>query len=621
MAKRKNAVNRRHFLKIAAGSAAALSASVVPASGQQLAAASEPRAEAASAVDVMTTDRPGSDFMVDVLKSLGIEYIASNPASSFRSLQESFINYGGNKNPEWLTCMHEESSVGMARGYYKIEGKPMAAIMHGVVGLQHAAIAVYHAFCDRVPIYLILGNTFDATERRPGAEWRHSAQDVAAMAREYIKWDDMPISLEHFAESAVRAYKIAMTPPMLPVALVADSGLQEKPIEAGAHLRIPKLTIPSPPAGDAGAVAELARLLVAAENPIITGGRLGRTAKSIQLLVELADTLQCPVSGGNFPSRHPLSGGAIETADVVLALEPEDLWGDVNTMTDQLIRSSRSDLKPGAKLITISHDDLYMKSNYQDFQRFQEVDLALAADADATLPLLIEAVKRLITGDRRRVFQERGSKLGAARAQSVERARGQAAAMWNLSPISSTRIAYELWEQIKNKDWSVVSSGRPAGSNQIWNYEKHYQSYGGGQGASSNIPCAIGAALANKKYGRLSINIQNDGDLMYAPGVLWTAAHHNIPLLTVMNNNRGYHQEVMHLQTMACRHNRNLTTARIGTGIESPDVHYAKLAESMGWYAEGPITDPNDVGPALKRAIARVEAGQPALLDTVMQPR
>lgn len=611
--RRKQSVNRRSFLKIAATGAAALSAPVKYASGQQVVTSEAPPER------ILTTDRPGSDFMVDVLKTLDIEYIAANPASSFRSLQESLINYGSNRKPEWLTCMHEESSVGMARGYFKIENKPMAAIMHGVVGLQHAAIAIYHAFSDRVPVYLILGNTFDATERRPGAEWRHSVQDAAAMVRDYIKWDDMPISLEHFAESAVRAYKIAMTPPMLPVALVADSALQERPIDAGARLHIPKLTIPKPPAGDAGSVAEVARMLVAADYPVITGGRLGNTANSLRLLVELAETLQCPASGGKFPSRHPLNGGDVGQADLVLALEPPDLWNDVNTMTDQLVRTTRSDLKPGGRIVTISTDDLYMKSNYQDFQRFQEVDLAIAADAEATLPYLIEAVKRLITADRRRFFEDRGAKIAAARVQARERALRQAAAVWNLSPLSSARVAYELWDQVKHKDWSVVSGGMPGGA--LWNFEKHYQSLTGGQGASSGIPCAVGAALANKKYGRLSINIQNDGDLMYAPGVLWTAAHHRIPMLTIMNNNRGYHQEVMHLQRMACRHNRDLTNAKIGTAIEDPNVDYAKLAECMGWYAEGPITNPNDVGPAIRRALARVEAGQPALLDTVMQPR
>src|SRR6202167_2956590 len=167
-------------------------------------------------------DRSGSDFMVDVIKSLGIEYVCSVAGSSFRALHESVINYGGNSAPEFITCCHEESSVAMAHGYAKIEGKPVVVFAHGTVGLQHAAMAIYNAYCDRVPVYIIIGNTLDATKRRPGAEWDHSVQDAAAMVRDYVKWDDSPTSLQHFAESAVRAYKIAMTPPMAPVLLVAD---------------------------------------------------------------------------------------------------------------------------------------------------------------------------------------------------------------------------------------------------------------------------------------------------------------------------------------------------------------------------------------------------------------
>jgi acetolactate synthase-1/2/3 large subunit len=612
------AVDRRDFLKKAAGSAAAIVASTHVMNGQN----SEPTLTAPVVEEdapFLTTESPGSDFMVEVLKTLDFEFISANPASSFRSLQESFVNYGKNKNPEWLTAMHEESSVGMARGYFQIEGKPMAVAAHGTVGLQHAAIGIYHAYCARVPVYIILGNTFDATLRRERAEWRHSVQDAALMVRDYVKWDDMPVSLGHFAESAVRAYKIAMTPPMGPVIVVTDSVLQEKPMENRAQLRIPKLTVPSLPAGDSGAVAELAELLVNADELAILGGELGRTQNSIDLLVELAETLQAPVSGGGFPSRHPLSGGAnVRRSDVILALESTDLWGDVNTMVD-VSRSSRSNLKPGAKLLSISPTDLYMKSNYQNFMRYQEAHLAIAASAEATLPSLIDACKRLITADRRNFLAERGKKVAAANLARRERARTEAAAVWDLSPISPARIAYELWEQIKNKDWSLVNGAGE--TRDVWNFDKHYRSIGGGQGASSGAPAALGAALANRKHGRLSISIQNDGDLMYAPGVLWTAAHHRIPMLTIMNNNRAYHEEVMHLQTMACRHNRDLTTAHVGNAIDDPNIDYAKLAQSMGWYAEGPILDPNEVGPALKRAIARVEAGEPALLDTVMQPR
>jgi acetolactate synthase-1/2/3 large subunit len=325
------------------------------------------------------------------------------------------------------------------------------------------------------------------------------------------------------------------------------------------------------------------------------------------------------VNGGGFPSRHPLSGGGnVGRADVILALESRDLWSDVNTMID-VPRSSRANRKPGAKLLSISPIDFSVKSNYQNFMRYQEEDLAIAASAEATLPSLIEACKRLMTANRRSFLAERGKRLAQANMARRQRARTEAAAMWDLSPITNTRIAYELWEQIKNKDWSLVNG--TGATRDVFTFDKNYQSVGGGQGAASGAPGALGAALANRKYGRLSINIQNDGDLMYAPGVLWTASHHRIPMLTIMNNNRAYHEEVMHMQAMACRHNRDVTTAGIGTTIDDPNIDYAKLAQSMGWYAEGPITDPNEVGPALRRAIARVEAGEPALLDTVMQPR
>ena len=231
---------------------------------------------------MLTADRTGSDFMVDVLKSLGFDYICANPGSSFRGIHESVINYGGNKSPELITCCHEESSIAMAHGYAKVEGKPLGVLAHGTVGLQHASMAIYNAWCDRVPVYVMLGNQLDATMRRPGVEWAHSVQDAAAMVRDYTKWDDTPMSLPHFAESAVRAYKIALTPPMAPVVLVLDGEMQERPLGSDVKLSIPKLTIPSPPQGDSGAVAELARLLVAAEHPVIVADRLARTPAAMQ---------------------------------------------------------------------------------------------------------------------------------------------------------------------------------------------------------------------------------------------------------------------------------------------------------------------------------------------------
>ncbi|HYV62276.1 MAG TPA: thiamine pyrophosphate-dependent enzyme, partial [Bryobacteraceae bacterium] len=478
------------------------------------------------------------------------------------------------------------------------------------------------------------GNIANATNRRPGVEWAHSVQDGASLVRDFVKWDDAPASLTHFAESAVRAYKIAMTPPMMPIVLVADGDLQEDGIASDARLSIPKLTLAAPPQGESGAVAEAARLLVGAETPVIIADRAARTPAGMKLLVELAEALQAPVidQGGrmNFPTRHPLnhterSRALVAGADVILGLELTDFWGTVHSYRDQLERTSQSITRPGAKLISITAGDLFLHSNYQDFERYPEVDLALAADAEATLPSLIEAVKRLAQADRKRALDDRGAKLAAAGRDALERTRTEATYAWDASPISTARLSAELWAQIKNDDWSLVSdvpfvSRWPL---RLWNFDKHYQYIGGsgGAGVGYGAPAAVGAALANRKRGRLSVSIQNDGDLMYAPAVLWTAAHHKIPLLSVMHNNRGYHQELMHVQRMANRHNRGIDRAVIGTTLDGPNIDYSKIAQGLGVHAEGPISDPKDLGPALRRAVDIVRRGEPALVDVVTQPR
>jgi len=332
----------------------------------------------------------------------------------------------------------------------------------------------------------------------------------------------------------------------------------------------------------------------------------------------------------NFPSKHPLnqtaSGGQlIAGADVILGLELTDFWGTVSAFRDSLHRSSRSRIRPGTRLISINSVDLSTKSNFQDFQRYPEVDVAMAADAEATLPALTEACRKLVTDDRRRAFDERGKKMADAHARALTAARTEATYAWDATPISTARLTAEIWAQIKTEDWSLVSeSGNSSGwSFRLWDFSKHYQHLGdsGGAGVGYGLPAAVGGALANKKYGRLSVNIQGDGDFLYAPGVLWTAAHHKIPLLTVMHNNRSYHQEVMHLQRMGNRHNRGVDRAHIGTTIDNPNVDFAKIAQGMGVFAEGPITNPNELGPAIRRALAVVKKGEPALVDVVTQPR
>lgn len=581
----------------------------------------------------------GSDFMVDVIKTLDIEYVPSNCASSFRGLHESLVNYGKNKKPEFLTVNHEEIGVAMSHGYFKVAGKPLMTLCHGTVGLQHASMAVYNAWCDRVPVIVVGGNHLEASMRPPGVPTFHSAQDINALVRDFTKWDDTPASLQHFAQSFVRAYKIAMTPPYGPVAIALDADLQQEPIKGnGERLSIPRYVPTSPPQGDSGAVKETARLLVNAQRPVIVADRMARTPNGIALLVELAELLQCSVVNQgarmNFPNTHHLSRapGVIGQADVVLGLELSDFWGTVNAWIDNGegghgIQESR--IKDGTKLISISTTDLRTKANYQDFQRFQVTDVHMAADSEATLPALIEAVKAAIPAGKKAVFDRRGEASRKAKDEARQRNLAAMAVGWDASPVSTARLTMEVWAQIKDLDWSMIGSDRQMSGwpSRIWPIEKYYHHIGhsGGAGLGYNISAATGAALANKPHGRFSLNFQPDGDLMYSPGALWTSAHHNIPMLTVMHNNRGYHQELMHVQRLSNRRNRvaslGKTSGPIGTSIEAPEIDYAKLASSMGVQGFGPIKDPAELAPTLKRAVEVVKSGTPALVDVWTQPR
>ncbi len=583
--------------------------------------------------------RPGSDFMVDVIKTLDIKYLPANPAASYRGLHESLIDYGKNTMPEFLTCMHEESAVGMCHGYFKATGKPIMTLVHGVVGLQHATMAIYNAWCDRVPVLVIGGNDLDAAHRPPLVPTFHSAQDINAIVRDYTKWDDTPVSAQHFAQSLVRMYKIATTPPYGPVMMSLDGGLQNEAIrDLGEPLYIPKFFAAAPPQGDDAAVKEAARLLANAEHPVIVVDRAARTADGVKLLVELAELLQAPVvnQGGrmNFPNTHPLSRppSVIGQADVIIGMELSDYWGTVNGFWDNGNDGwgqNFSKIKPGTKLISISSVDLLTKSNYQDFQRFQSIDISMPGDAEATLPSLIEAVKSAISGDRKDAMSKRGDAIRQAHAKGLVDTKQAAAIAWDASPISTARLVMELYAQIKDLDWSLVSTSGNTSSwaNRLWPMEKHHQWLGGsgGYGVGYGAPASVGAALGNRDLGRFSVSIQSDGDIMYAPGVLWTAARHKIPLLAVMHNNRGYHQEAMHVQRFANLRNRVVNTgndlAPIGTSIMNPDIEYHDLAKSMGWWAKGPITDPADLGPAIKEAVAVVKEGQPALVNVKTQPR
>ena len=645
-------LHRRRFLKgvVAAGGAtiavpqAAGAQTSEPAKGTTKGTTPTPTAatqakerERPPEVERLTTEKTGSDFMVDVCKTLNLDYIAACPGSTFRGLQESFINYGANKRPEWLTCLHEEVSVGMAHGYAKVAGKPMAAIMHGTVGTQHAAMAIYNAYCDRVPMMLFTGNAGATNERRPGVEWFHSVQDGAATVRDFVKWDDYPMSLQHFAESAVRGYALSCAQPPGPVFLVADAKLQEDPLEEREerNLRIPRLTAPTQTAGDPNAVREAAKMLVAAENPLIIADRYARSQAAMDDLVRLAELLQAPVidnrSRMNMPNTHYLcqserAGTLIAQADCILSLEPVDLFGQLNSLRDQLERTDTPRVKAGVKVISISTHDLLVHSNYQGFQRYVGADINMTADAQTTLPFLIEAVRREATSSGNSANEMRGEKLRQAYRGATERARTEATFAWDAKPIATARLYMELWGQLQKEDWALVSDGDFSSRwpHRLWPLDKHYRFIGGsgGYGVGYQPVAALGAALAHRDAGgRVVVNVTGDGEFNMAPHTLWTAAHHGIPYLTIVQNNRAYHQELMHVQRMANRHNRGIRNVPIGITIDNPNIDYAKIALGYGALGIGPIEDPNDLADAFRKGIAAVKAGQPVLIDVITQPR
>ncbi|ABQ67889.1 thiamine pyrophosphate enzyme domain protein TPP-binding [Rhizorhabdus wittichii RW1] len=569
--------------------------------------------------------RYGSDYMIDVMRNLGIRVIAANPGTTFKGLHESLVNHGMTTEPamDLVTVTHEEISVAFAHGYAKAAGEPMGVFLHSAVGLQHAAMAIYNAWCDRVPVFCVVGAKLDSARRGYPVEWLHSVNDGAALVRDFTKWDDQPASLVNFAESAARALRFAQTPPHGPVLLAVPATLQEDPAEPQAMPPLPTLSLPRSPAGDPEGVERMATMLAQAGSPVLIADRLARSPKGMERLVRLAELLQASVVdlGGrmNFPWRHPLNQTAnqdvaLGEADVVLGLELTDFWA---ISTHQLAAS--------AKRLSITSLDLFMKANYQDFQRYTPVDLALAADAEDTLPALIEAVERQLDpkqADRRR---QRGERLAEAHREALDRAREAAAIGWDNEPITTGRLCAELYDQIRAEDWCLLSSAifQQFWPQQLWDARHHYQYIGdsGAYGLGYLPGASVGAAYAHARHGRLAVAIGGDGDLMYAPGALWTAAHHRIPLLYVVHNNGGYHQETMVIQWLAALRERGLNRGQVGNVLLDPLIDFALLARSLGVHAEGPVKKPGDLKEAIARALAVVRKGLPALIDVHAEAR
>lgn len=627
-------VDRRGFLKGAATGAAALAASTSGANAQEGSndagqSLSPPGPEQLSResgsarppVSVRSAVAPGSDLMVDVLRDLRIEFISSNPGSSFEGLQESIINYGNppNQMPEFITALHEMSAVDMASGYGKAEGRPMAALLHGTLGIQNASMAIFQAFSGRIPMLLLVG-------RDDGFIQAHTADDMAAMCRGFTKWDAHPETLEESLTAIQQAYVVAMTPPRGPTLVVLDTERQKD--------EAPGMSPPPPPAVDIdgiddGLAREIAAGLLSADNPRISVGQL-RTPAGIDLAVELAEltgaSVQTAATQGpmSFPQRHPQSGpGADTDYDYVLGLEVAGAHASIQG--------------PGIRALA-ARDEMGIRfGNMRSGNRGRRLggggpvpsENMIEADAEASLVTIVEAVRRAKTAGQSRTIERRKSRHAEAnreaRIVAVRSAAESKRAGWDASPVSTARLYAELWPLIMNEDWCLASPTNFSGGHHrdLWDHDKPY-SYLGGQpagGMGYGLGQSVGAALAARERGRIVINVQCDGDLNYAPGALWTAAHHKLPMLTIMHNNRAWHQELMFVEYMTGVRGRGTERGHIGTTLREPYIDYAKMAEGYGMAAEGPISDPRELHAAYRRGIESVKAGEPYLIDVLTQPR
>jgi thiamine pyrophosphate-dependent acetolactate synthase large subunit-like protein len=639
----KTSVGRRGFLKSAATGAAALvtTTPVVEAQQPRNGTNAGPEGSAGTAPSptgaqlardagnvrppavARTITRAGSDLMVQTLKELGVEYVAANPGSSFEGLQESFINYGNppNRMPEFITALHEESAVTMAHGYAKAEGKPMLALLHGTIGIQHAAMSIYQAYYDRVPVLMIAGNDPDFIAA-------HTAHDMAGMVRSYTKWDAEPKTLDEALAAIQRAYNEAITPPMAPTLVVLTSELQK---ENAPNAKVPAYKPPQFTTIDIARAKEIAKALLDAQNPRIAVGRL-RTPEGVKRAVELAELLAASTSTTattgpmSFPQRHALCGpGADTNYDYTLGLEAAAAQVAIMGPALTQVASVRDTVNIGFGGISGGGGGRGGRGGRGGAATGSRID----ADAEASIPLLIDQVKLQMTSDQKARIQQRAAKHAQANHEAHVTALTQALESkrpgWNGTPISTARIYAELWPLIMHEDWCLSSPSNFSGGHntQLWDHNKPY-SYLGGQGAGGmgyGAPASVGAALAAKARNRIVINVQTDGDLNYAPGVLWTAAHHKLPMLTVMHNNRAWHQEFMFVEYMAGVRGRGGNRADIGTTLRDPFIDYAKMAAGYGMAAEGPITDPAKLSAALKRGVASVKRGEPYLVDVITQPR
>jgi thiamine pyrophosphate-dependent acetolactate synthase large subunit-like protein len=552
----------------------------------------------------------GSDAIASMLRALDIPYLALNPGASYRGLHDSLVNHLGNERPQMLLCLHEEAAIAIAHGYAKASGKMMGAVVHSNVGLMHATMNIFNAWCDRSPM-LILGATgpWDAAKRRPWIDWIHTASDQGALVRDYTKWDNQPGSVTAALEALLRASQLARTTPCGPTYVNLDAALQEAKIGPLPPLPDASRYQPATPAiPSKEAIEKAAALLSSAKAPAILIGRSGRTLEQWKRRVALAEKLQARVftdmkCAAAFPTDHPLHAvppavfldergkKTLREADVVLSLD----WVD----TAGVLKQAWGDTPPTCKVIVVSPDAYVHRGWRMDYQGLPAADVYMMCEPDVAVPFLIDAAR-----GRPAAVSSQTPVLPAAP-----------------GPLSLRHLADAFNEATKGVD--VALTRLPLGWHGAYRHFRHPADFlggDGGGGVGSGPGVTVGAALALKGSGRLPVAICGDGDFLMGVTALWTATHYRIPCLLVVANNRSFYNDELHQERVAKERSRPVENKWIGQRINEPDIDLAMMARAQGAKGIGPVRNVEEVLPALSEGLQAVRDGQVCVIDVRVIP-
>lgn len=552
-----------------------------------------------------------SDLVAETMRDLGIDYIALNPGSSFRGLHDSLVNHLGNRNPQMLLCLHEEHAVAIAHGYAKVTGRPMGVAVHANVGLMHATMAMFNAWCDRMPM-LVFGATgpVDANRRRPWIDWLHTARDQASMVRHYVKWDDQPSSAAAARESMLRAFWLSSTVPMAPTFLTFDTELLEQELPARLpDVDIRRYTPRIASQAHADQIDTIISRLRDAKNPLLLLGRVSRSETGWDERVALAERLNLKVIthlklGAAFPTAHPLHVGAPSTflseegraavreADVLLSLDWPDLAG--------ALRQAGPEAQP--EIIHVSLDHALHNGWSMDHQALPPVDHMIAADPDDIVPQLLKAA----------------GPADQSSAKSESRTAPQAPTS---GQITVPFMGMALREAVGARPTSLLHLPVSWDAS-TWHFEQPLDSLGGdgGGGIGGGMGIAVGAALALRGSGRLPLAIIGDGAFLMGVTALWTATHYRVPMLMVVANNQSYFNDEIHQEKVAALRGRPKENRWIGQRIADPDPDIAGFARAQGAIGIGPLKTMEELPEAFEKAIRLVEEGAVVVLDVRVAP-